>query len=405
MGAKYFPQRDVIPWPAEPLLLGRFGGPLPRSRWLAATPLVASSVLILGSTLLAWREESLANACTQLYRSGIRLSILEGCGSAQLTSPTILGDIWTAAAVLALAGTAILAKRQWRGYSELISHMSRNGALVVRSPGDRDALDAKVQDLNSQLRFVGRLAPLLLAIVIGGLVLYRRDIADYGSFGAAAGASEAMRAAELMWLSPENGLLRYLVCVAAAISGLYIVTVQNLVGPLVIRMLWRSRRHFSFEADTLNADGYHGWLPVRRILDATFAEIGVHGLALAAVSITLPAQGMHLLFWIAFAQWALTLPLYILFPVAFSTTFVRRFRDATISTLVAEEGVELKKARGKAAKLRVEQAYAERIAAVRSVPALPFRRIRETMVFFVSFFADVTAVVTVILVQGFGKSA
>lgn len=390
--------RDFSPWVAEPLLLGKRSDSHPAShrkrRFVLTAMLLSLIVVVVGGG-----TATLMTPCKQLLEAGFTSGLLDRCAASRPAGTGLLGDVWSAFAVVVLGVTTFFAARQWRGYASMMSHMSRNGSLepVTKPAGKR--LKDRVDRANRLVALVGKGSPFVLTAFLGGLIWYATEQGRSGTMGVVAHSKEgALRFYNDLWLTPHNGLLTYLVLMVVVALGLYVVTIQNAVGAVVIWTLWTCRKDMRFGADTLNADGYYGWLPVRQILDATYAEIGLHGLAIAAVSITLPPGGLHLVFWFVVAEWALTLPLYFIFPVWFARTFIKRYREATVDHLVTEERKQIKAARNDAQIRQIEVAYAARIQSVHSVPALPFRRTQETAIFLLSISADFVAVAGLLIV-------
>jgi len=279
---------------AEPILLRQaaFGTKL-RGYSLLTIPLLAVISIvgyefIVGPNLTG-SHDHLETLCRQLYAVNHHLALPESCRSGKLSPDFSLGnDMFSLVTMVILGLTAFTASYQWTGYAKLMGHMAHCGSMTFDSANDQLAVRRHVMLANRFFRRITRFSPFILAftmllMLILVITQYHRGVfaplAPDGHF-IKAWAKDAYNG---WWAAPKNSPLAFAVYFGIGSVGLYIITIQNIVGLRVIYALWRSRRNYSIGADHVNSDGYYGWAPVRRILSATYCQIALHGIALAAV--------------------------------------------------------------------------------------------------------------------------
>ena len=77
-----------------------------------------------------------------------------------------------------------------------------------------------------------------------------------------------------------------------------------------------------------------GWRPARTILNATYTEIVVHGIGLAAIILAMPPDGLaYVIVAIPALEWMVTLPFYLFVPLFLIWRGVRRFKTRELSLL------------------------------------------------------------------------
>ena len=217
-------------------------------------------------------------------------------------------DLRSAIVILAMAATPLLAAIQWSGYETLLSYMRDHQSLRVAGPANVAAIRLEVIRTNAwirQSRFL-RVPLAFLSIVISTIIFNAQRVA-YGVDSAALESSS-------WWL--DSSVATQIGYVLVAAIGVYAVTVQNLVGCRIILGVWRLRKDISFGADLINADGVWGWRPARTILNATYTEIVVHGIGLAAIILAMPPDGLaYVIVAIPALEWMVTLPFYVFVPL------------------------------------------------------------------------------------------
>jgi hypothetical protein len=401
---------DFRPHAAEPVILRwSVTEPNSRGRILPALPLAAVVfILCLESVLPPDSSNSdtggiLRTFCSQLSVLTSKITSPKFCnGGTVATALSISHDMFSILTMILLAVGTYTARYQWSGYAKLVSHMAKFGSLVFPTNRDRYELQRNVKSANRFFERLARISPVLLAsscalVLLLAVAQYRR-----GVFAALAPSNYRVdewskTAYAGWWLSPALAPEASVVYFAVGILELYIVTMQNIVGLRVLYALWQSRENFTMAADHVNSDGYYGWEPVRRILSATYLQIAIHGMALATIGVMLPPGGLSSpAFDVAAAQWLVTLPFYIIWPIILTRQKVERYKRTEITNLTAEVR-QLTKRASRREVLGLEADFADRIEKVRQIPSLPYRRPRDSVLFLIGFVADFSAVVAIII--------
>lgn len=279
--------------------------------------------------------------------------------------------------------------------------MTNFGSLTFPNKQSRRELEKRIRAANRFFERVSKIAPVTLLVICVLVALLALEQYRYGIFAALAPTgydvnkwSKAAYAG--WWLSPHRALEATVVYFAVGILELYIVTIQNIVGFRILHTMWQSRTYFAIGADYVNSDGYYGWEPIRRILSATYLQIAIHGLALAAIGIMLPPGGVTSpVFDVAAGQWVVTLPFYLLWPIILTKQKVLVYKGKEIDFLTAEVR-QLAKRSSRREVLGLEADYGDRIEKVRQIPTLPYRRPRDSVLFLIGFIADFSAVIAII---------
>lgn len=397
---------NFLPFQCEPLIQ-RFvaydQGRRSTVPWIPTWVLLAG-LLVIFATEPGGLELPLGIYCRELYQLQPSLHLFEKCGAGGMdgVSFTLHNDPFLFLALLFITVTPRTAAHQWDGYGTLASHMSEFGSMRFDTTQSRGAFNTQILLANIFFQRLRKWSyPILgLSLALTGVLLWlwRSD----GAFSALAPATvdpvEWSRSAYAQWwmrIPDVRALLERLAVLLPAAFGLYTVMLQNVIGPRILFSLWRARGDFEIGADHLNADGYFGWLPVRKILSATYVQIVIHGIALAAIGVTLPPNGAQNWTFIFLAgQWVVTLPLYVLLPVILTRRKMIAYKSGEISTLQSEVA---RVTRGKPLeeKLAIEHTFAQRIQEVRQVPSLPYARPRDGFILVTGLIADLAAVVAV----------
>ncbi|TFV89817.1 hypothetical protein [Blastococcus sp. CT_GayMR16] len=304
-------------------------------------------------------------------------------------------DLLSIGTLVILAITPALINHQWRGYRDLHGQMTNCGALTFRTPASAAVFDARIDAANRNFRVIAKVSWLifLFALIVVWTLNTQTSDGPYEALapdGPARGAwLEA--AHQSLWANPRVNFFGFSGYLLLGSYGVYIITLQNLVGLNVIWAYLASRHHVSFGADPVNRDEFYGWLPVRRVLTATYIEIAIHGVALAAVAISLPSAIILGPFLFVAGQWAITLPIYLGFPFIFARRRISAYKKVEQARLEASMATEML-GQGAARVIEIENLFAGRIAQIRSIPSLPFRRPRDVLVFSISLIADLSAV-------------
>jgi hypothetical protein len=308
-------------------------------------------------------------------------------------------DWYSVIAILALAYTPRLIWLQWCGYEALLEHMTKRKSMLV-TQGHQQFVNKEVRRANLHIRIIGRFGPLVLLFIAISMhhFLYEQQVAGVFRLLTPEGADStrwAKDAYETWWASPTVSVFNALFYLTLGTWGLYLITMQNLVGLRVIWALWKVRNSIDFGADPINQDGYYGWSPVRDILAATYKELAIHGVALASISLMAPSNPFAGPMAVATLQWAVLLPIYVAFPFVFVRNKIKRYKLE-----------EIKNLDGKAhnqdpslpdhQRITVQDAYAKRIEMVRRIPTLPFKAWKDASIFLLALTADTSAVITIV---------
>lgn len=402
---------DFRPHAAEPIIL-RWTVTKPNTwgRVLPALPLAAVLfILCFESIRSAYSPHATTGSsgifttlCSQLSLLAAKITQPKFC-KGQVTAPafSMSHDMFSIATMILLALGTYTARHQWSGYAKFLSHMTKFGSLTFPSRQDRRELEKRVRVANRFFERLSNIAPVILAVICVLVALLALEQYRHGVFAVLAppkyNSNTWSKAAYAgWWLSPTRALEATVVYFAVGSLELYIVTIQNIVGFRILYTMWQSRRHFAIAADYVNSDGYYGWEPIRRILSATYLQIAIHGLALAAIGIMLPPGGITSpVFDVAAGQWILTLPFYLLWPVILTKQKVSVYKEKEIAFLTTEVR-RLARNTSRREVLGLEEDYAGRIDKVRQIPSLPYRRPRDSVLFIIGFVADFSAVIAII---------
>ncbi|WP_437773475.1 hypothetical protein [Arthrobacter sp. KNU40] len=298
-------------------------------------------------------------------------------------SPALWHELFLVLIFAAMTTTPAIASRQWAGYENLIPHMSGSESLV--SVGHRgpatvadEVLAANRWIYNSRSL---RLPILLVSAWIAWVVL-EAQMKSGQQLGETAGHLAGINLRNWRMADSIVGQSLYLI---SGIEGIYIVTLQNIVGCRIILAIFRIRKRTRFGVDLLNFDGSWGWRPMRAILGATYAEIIVHGLGLFALALTVPREDPTFLIAATPAiEWVITLPIYVIAPIWMIALGMHRYRireraklDALVLTRSDSESYSLDVAR--------------RVDRLNSVPSVPFLGIPEKTLFAIAQIANFSA--------------
>lgn len=297
-------------------------------------------------------------------------------------------DITFFVVFIVMGVTPWLAQRQWQGYERLIPMMMKDGTLVVRdrprSPMDwQDEVYAANKWIHKvrfwRIPILGVSAAVCVAIFEAQLNV-RVGPTTYS----------AQDGLPRIWWIAEQPVVAALYCIVV-ILGVYVVSIQNLVGCRIILAMFRLRRVLRFGVDYYNADGAWGWSPVRRILGATYAEVVLHGIALASIATVMPRD--NILFWavaLPSSEWAATLPIYAIAPFAIIARGLKHNREFEARSLDA-----LLSGRNMIA--RMDPMVFQRYAVFNLVPRIPFLGLSEKLLFIVAQVANFSACYAVIV--------
>jgi uncharacterized membrane protein len=389
---------DFDPFAGEPTLMGRIGRSSGHPYWIAAAPIIAMLLLMAVELPLSGSQQAGVGSliCGDLRRILGSLPLIARCRRTDSTSFPATRDIFTFIGMLSLVVTPFTATRQWIGIRNFVSGMAGAGSLKFDTERARGALDAEVRAANASITRIADYAPLVMLICTGamtGLILVE---AHNGVFAAlippgANARSWALGAYLHWWAGTHGDLFGLAIYFAVGSYGLYIITMQNIITNRILLALIRARRQIEFAVDPLNSDGFFGWRPVRTIATATYIELVIHGIGLAAVGITLPHGGIFTTYVFAAGQWIIILIVAVAFPPVFAWRKVSSFKRRQISDLtMAARAASASKPEYE--RLNIEEAYRKRIEMVRAVPVLPYKRVRDSVPFALSLIADAYAV-------------
>lgn len=280
-------------------------------------------------------------------------------------------DLRTTTIALVMALTVVFAAYQWSGYARVVSSMGTAGSLSVTTTADRTRLAKEIRATNTWIRRSrhARLFVLAFAATAAGLVYAGQRLFFIGD-----------NTDQMWWVTAFTpNMLIYL---AVGLVGIYIVTMQNIVGCRIILAFWRIQRRkiAHFGADLLNQDGVWGWAAVRLILGVTYAEIVIHGVGLLAAVLSVPPTPFALLvIAIPSLEWAVTMIVYLVVPAVLITRGIARFKVAQFAgTADSDRG-----------SMRYNMTIAARIDRVNAVPPLPFIKLWSGVFYLVGNLANI----------------
>lgn len=295
--------------------------------------------------------------------------------------PAAWHEIFLLLIFLSMVATPALASRQWTGYERLIPHMSSCESLVTIGSRGPVTVGDEVLSTNRWIynsRFL-RLPILIASIAIAILVLEAQVQLEVN-------LRDGIDVAGIT--SVTIGRLIYLI---AGILGIYMVTIQNLVGCRIIFAILRIRKRTHFGVDLYNVDGSWGWRPVRAVMGATYAEIVVHGLGLLALALTiLPDDPRFFIAAVPALEWVLTVPIYAAVPLWLIGAGMHRYRNRE---LLALQQLNVSPSNSCGFSLDV----ASRVDRLNSVPRVPFLGLPEKTLFIVAQVANFSACYAVIV--------
>jgi hypothetical protein len=391
------------PFPGEPTLLDRLGRHPTRRAFLLMAPVTAVAIVLFILALQEHPQQPIAGRiCADLRRVwGMAPAESGFCALPESTSFPLTRDIYSLVAALMLATTPIAIARQWTAYTNLLSQMASRGAM--RANDDTDTLRREVAEANRRIRSVGRLAPITMLVVAAAITELIAFQSRHGVFqhlappGAGDQAAWTSAAYDQWWASQTVSSLGHITYFVVATWSVYIATQQNLVGFYIMRALWRSRHSLDFGADPVNTDGYFGWSSVRTALAATYTELAMHGIALACVAITVPPGSLTGPMVIASFQWLISLVVHLAFPFVFVHGKIRIYKERELGHLMASLE-NLDSSLPEYERIAIQNTLGERMAIIRTVPTLPFKSLRDSMLFSTSVIADSAAVVALLVV-------
>ena len=224
-----------------------------------------------------------------------------------------LRDIPSLVVIVFLPTTIPLMYRQWTNITSFLSAMDGRSILRI---DDRQRVNAEALACNRYFRKLGLWNPLVsLAALLCVLYVVRVQTAGHVYPSLHTSLSGVGIAPTDWWLSISGigvaGLFYFLLGYAVV----YIILLQTIHGSRVVLLVWRTRNHIAYEADTSDSDGALGWSEVRAILFATWSLIMIHGLCLGLVALSLP-KGHPATIVLAplLFQWLVVAPIYLLVP-------------------------------------------------------------------------------------------
>lgn len=300
--------------------------------------------------------------------------------------PAAWHEIFLIVIFFSMVVTPALASRQWTGYERLIPHMLRCESLVSIGRGAATVAD-EVLSTNRWIynsRFL-RIPLLTLSLTLAILVLEAQmQMENHLRDGI------ALTTHDNRWGITSNaaGQLIYLV---AGTLGIYVVTIQNIVGCRIILAVLKIRKRTRFGVDLINIDGSWGWRPVRAVMGATYAEIAVHGLGLLALALTiLPDDPRFFIAAVPALEWVITVPIYAAVPLWLIGAGMRAYRSRELLGL-QQSIVSPSNSR------RFSLDVASRVDRLNSVPRVPFLGLPEKTLFIVAQVANFSACYAVVV--------
>lgn len=392
---------------AEPFLLARFRANRWRTGWLL---MLAPAILFFMAVLSAiYGHLSMRGVGGQICRDAATFLHMEKLKCLKQTTLSsdfpMWRDIPSLFVIVALAATPYLIFRQWSSIEVLLPSMVRTGALRTPTVVERAAMQDEIRTANRYLESVGRHAKAVL--VAAGVCSLMVSVAEYklgiySSFNPAenGGNDWGARIYSDWWASWKIAPVTAVFYWCTGTAGLYFIIIMNLSGGRVLVSLWRLRKTISYQADSYNRDGYHGWGAARGVLLPTYIAILLHGFCLVLVSISLPQP---IGFWVllpALGQWVMTLPFYVGLPPKLTRRGVVEFRGREIARL----GRYLRSVEDSRATLESNSRYhaeveavVQRIQRVGSIKSMPFSRPRDIVFAFLQLLATASGVYALVI--------
>lgn len=300
--------------------------------------------------------------------------------------PAVWHEMFLVAIFCSMLVTPALASRQWTGYERLIPHMSRSESLVSIGRGAATVAD----EVLSTNRWIYNLRCLRIPLLSVSLAIAVLVLEAQMQMENHLRDDTSLTGHDNRWgiTSSSAGQLIYLV---AGTLGVYMVTIQNIVGCRIILAVLKIRKRTRFGVDLINIDGSWGWRPVRAIMGATYAEIVVHGIGLLALALTiLPDDPRFFIAAVPALEWALTVPIYAAVPLWLIGAGMRAYRNRELLGLQQSIG-------SPSDSCGFSLDVASRVDRLNSVPRVPFLGLPEKTLFIVAQVANFSACYAVIV--------
>ena len=362
---------DIQPFPGEPTLLELISKRQSKQKLYCVIPFFAIAVALGILCIIQPAHQGVTGRiCTDLRQLVEVKTHQAQCNQAPSTWFPPTRDIYSVIASLILAAVPIAIYRQWSAYRRLLSSMVLRNAIIFSDDGT--TLRNNVSIANRAIVTLGRRAPITLLISAGIVaeltaVQERRGVFYAFAPTTANRQSWSMLAYHSWWASPAQGYLGFGLYFTLASWSLYAVTQQNLVGAQIIKALWKSRNSIRFGADTLNSDGYFGWASVRSALVPTYAELTMHGVAIACVLVMMPPGSIVGPLALAAYQWMISLFVHLGFPFFFVKRNIANYKETEISSL-EESARKAEQTLPEYERIEVQNAISRRMEMVRAIP-------------------------------------
>jgi hypothetical protein len=210
---------------------------------------------------------------------------------------------------------------------------------LLRGTQPGKGFETLVTRINAGLERSGKWEPIPLIMAFGLALILVFGPYQNGLFGVlrpsalqADGAEEWLRSAYSSWWASNDHPAGYMLYIAIATLGIFVVFLQNIVGGFCIYFLGALNAVAEPDADWLNRDGAYGWMPIALVFRTVRWSLVLHGSTLAVAIIMVGFKdfpGMYVLVGI----WLIVLPTYLIVPRFVFRHVQTRSRDRRIQVI------------------------------------------------------------------------
>lgn len=289
--------------------------------------------------------------------------------------------------LFALPMTVPLALRQWENITRFLSAMSGRGMLVVK---DEQLVYGEVSSCNQYFTKWSAWNPLVAFVaLIAVLLVVRAQTAGRIYPSLQTSRFEMGFDPHNWWLSLSGVGWTGMFYFALACIVVYVIFIQTIHGSRVVLLLWRIRSAVDCGVQIENTDRYYGWSEVRAILLTTWSLIIIHGICLAVVGLSLPAdETIAIVLAPLLFQWLIFSPPYLFVPYWLTRRNVsgwKRVERARLREAISKE-------KSDADRRTLEQ----KLADLRRIKVYPYTGVIQQFLYYISTFTSLIFVIETI---------
>jgi hypothetical protein len=315
------------------------------------------------------------------------------------TSIPLFRDLSSLGCAVILGISPYLVYSQWLGIRDLYPAMNSQGLISFRDDvANAEGLFRREISLaNQYFARAGRRSASTMASAAACMLLVVAS-QRYGVFPSLAPARLGLTAQDTWskeayahwWANFDSAIAGWLAYFAIGTLGLYFIITMNVIGSRAVILVWRTRKLITYSADPDNRDGYYGWLQARKILAPTYIALALHGVGIFLVATMIPPDALWFLVPVG-GQWLIVLGPYLYVPVSLIFKNITEYKRCEMERLtkmlddLAAESMTVQRERDR-------ETLAQRLERVRSIPALPFRRLPDVLLLQFTFWASAAAI-------------